>query len=283
MVRSFCCVVQFAAVDTDGSGSISLREFMVFLVTRFYAKHDPDKNEAVIQSIANDYEKRPHELDRALRKRYGEGLMADKVPDASGKGKKGKGSVDAYEPPKKYFEPFESSLSIVAQFNFWIFLLYPGMCLRWVKLYNTVPMMIEGQPREFLAEDMSIELVCVDWGQRTIQPGENDEWEAYTVDVCNERVYYNSDGTPWPGVNNFHWMGPIFVLMPLYYIVILYYFYRQKTDSNGKPYGTFDDPNKLKPGRHLGEQKTALDSPAVMKMFGFFYKSFQRRYFFFEA
>jgi len=99
---------------------------------------------------------------------------------------------------------------------------------------------------------------------------------------CQEVYCASGEGVAWPSIGAFDVIGFLFVMMPFYYAAILYYFYRQKlTDSKGNIKTV--NPDKLKEGESVGEQLSRLDTPELKKTFGFFYKSYERKFFWFEV
>ena len=43
------------------------------------------------------------------------------------------------------------------QANFFLFLFYPGLCLRWVKLCKPTELIVDGASKQYLTEDLQVE------------------------------------------------------------------------------------------------------------------------------
>ena len=76
---------------------------------------------------------------------------------------------------------------------------------------------------------------------------------------------------------------PLTVLIPAYYAGILYY-YRQKSFTDKEhPEGIVTVENIKPEGETLGERLSELDDPHMKAVLGFFYKSYERPFFYFEG
>ena len=80
------------------------------------------------------------------------------------------------------------------------------------------------------------------------------------------------DGTHATYFGTFLVVGPLFVLAPVFYCVFLWSKYKVKTGE------VRDNPATLKEGEELGEELSLLDTTHYQRTYGFFYKSYERRY-----
>ena len=55
------------------------------------------------------------------------------------------------------FDAATAWAKVVSTLNFVIFLMYPGLCLRFVKLYKYTPLLLGGQEKRLLSEDLDVE------------------------------------------------------------------------------------------------------------------------------
>merc|ERR1719473_388166 len=118
----------------------------------------------------------------------------------------------------------------IATFDFFVFLLYPGLCKRCVMMLQCKPVIgdIADGPTFFLGIDMS--MGCLD--PMTLRSS-----------VGTAAIF----------------IGLFTMLMPLYYVSVLWYFRRQPHRNKKYPEGVVTQDNIAKEGEELGERISMLD------------------------
>ena len=132
-----------------------------------------------------------------------------------------------------------------------VFLLYPGLCLRFVNMFKCRPLVAGGTVTWYLSMDLSIQ--CAETGFGLDKPG------FVTIVVI---------------------LGGAIVFTPAYYALCLRRYRNKQPYTDKKHPEGIVTPQNIKPeGETIGERLSMLDDPWYLKAFGFFYKSYERPYY----